>query len=484
MDALYEPPRRRALGATVRVVRRPGVLIAVLTMLAAACSSSSSSSSGSSKPTESVPVIRVLNQNLLHGNACPPDSNRCDLSGRVSLFAAQLSEQGCPELVAIEEANPQTVGLLRQRLIGAPPCNYYVTYDDDPGQDREVVLSTNKVLGSERRRLAGPLRTALWVRVASDAGPVDLVATHLASSSDDRPCDTSTCPAPCKASDTLNACQGREAVAFLKEKRGPHSVAALAGDLNAKPDEPTIRAIAASGLVDAHLAAHNAECNATTGRNCTSGRIDDAMTDMKNANSKQSERIDYVFLMPTRRCRVAKPAGVFEAKGGPVAEDGIVFPADHSGVIATVRCHTTPADLAASKPVRSTTTTTTSEGPVASEDRDAITAAFTTLFAPNPDPDAQLAALENAASLRDSFIARKQQVGDLATRTGVRIDSFDGQTNQTVRLTFSIMIDGNVVLDALPGQAKLVRGHWLVTTKTYCQVATLGVETIPEACKP
>ena len=105
------------------------------------------------------------------------------------------------------------------------------------------------------------------------------------------------------------------------------------------------------------------------------------------------------------------------------------------------------------------------------------------MFAPNPNPDAQLATLENAAALRDSFIARKQQVGDLANRTSVRIDSFDGQTGEVVRLTFSILIDGNVVLDALPGEAKLVDGRWLVTTKTYCQVATLGVDAIPEACQ-
>ena len=424
-----------------------------------------------------------MNQNLLHGNACPAESNRCDLSGRVSLFLNQLRAHDCPEVVAIEEANPQTVGLLRQGAIGVLPCDYHVVYDDDPGQDREVVLSKIPVLGSERRRLAGPLRTALWVRVASKTGPVDLVATHLASSSDDRPCDRTTCPPPCKVTDSLNACQGLEAVAFLKEKLGPHSVGVLAGDLNAHPNEPTIAAIRAAGLVDTHLAMDNAECSPKTGVNCTSGRIDDAMTDMKNAQSKQTERIDYVFLDPTRRCSIGAPTGIFAAHGGPVAEDGIVFPADHNGVIATFQCRTTAADLAASTPVRATTTTTTSGATLTTAVKAAVTQAFTTLFAPNPNPDAQLATLENAAALRASFIARKQQVGALADRTSVRIDSFNGSTGKTVDVMFSILIDGNVVLDALPGQAKLVDGHWLVTTKTYCQVATLGIDTIPEACK-
>jgi hypothetical protein len=65
----------------------------------------------------------------------------------------------------------------------------------------------------------------------------------------------------------------------------------------------------------------------------------------------------------------------------------------------------------------------------------------------------------------------------------VRIDSFGRATADTVDVTFSILLNGAVVLDSLPGQAKLVDGKWLVTTGTYCQVATLGVDTIPEACK-
>ena len=479
MDALYEAPRRPASGTTVRAVRRAGVLLAILVFIAVGCRGSGSTA----KATAATHSIRVVNQNLLHGNACPAESDRCDLPDRVHLFIRQLERANCPEVVAIEEGNQRTAAELQRGHVSRR-CPYRLVFDDDPGQDREIVLTTNRVLGRERRRLAGPLRTAYWVRVATDAGPFDLVATHLASGSDDRPCDAATCPPPCEVADTLNACQGRQAVAFLDEMRGPRSVAVLAGDLNAKPDEPTITAITSAGLVDTHLAAHYPECDTSRGTNCTSGRADNVMTDMLD-NGRQHERIDYILVIPNRRCTVSRPSGIFAANGGPIdPDDGLMQPSDHSGVQATLRCRTSAADLAASKPVPSTTTTTTSEGPVASEDRDAITAAFTTLFAPNSDPDAQLAALENAAALRDSFIARKQQVGDLATRTGVRIDSFDGQTSDVVRVTFSIMIDGNVVLDALPGQAKLVRGHWLVTTKTYCQVATLGVDTIPEACKP
>jgi endonuclease/exonuclease/phosphatase family metal-dependent hydrolase len=459
-------------------MRRTGVVALVIATLVVA--GASPVAAGASSTTD--PTIRVVNQNLLHGTACAPASNRCDLPGRAALFVRQLVRARCPTVVAIEEGNRRTVAALRRAHVTGR-CHYRLVWDGDPGQDREIVLTTGRVVASERHRLAGPLRTAYWVRIATPAGAVDLVATHLASSSDDRPCDAATCPAPCATTDTLNACQGRQAAALLTGMRSRRSVAVLAGDLNAKPGEPTITALEAAGLVDTHERIGAAECVPATGAGCTSGRIDDALTDMKNPQSRQTERIDYVFLAPTPRCRVVAPTGVFAASGGPSTRDGLVFPADHSAVEASVRCRTSAADRAAARRVPPTTTTTSAGVAVDRRTRRAVTAAFEGLFAPNPDPDAQLSHLERAAELRDSFIARRTAVGDLANQTSVRIDSFGRATADTVDVTFSILLNGAVVLDSLPGQAKLVDGKWLVTTGTYCQVATLGVDTIPEACK-
>jgi endonuclease/exonuclease/phosphatase family metal-dependent hydrolase len=469
-------------GATVRAMRwgtRSITLVTALALLSAACSSGSGGDVAGDTTTA---TVRVVNQNLLHGTACPADSNRCDLPGRVALFLRQLTRARCPEIVAIEEGNRATVQELRKGL-GA--CDYHLVWDDDPGQDREIVLSTLRVGASERLRLPGPLRTAYRVSLASAAGPVDLLATHLASSSDDRPCDTSTCPAPCTVTDTLNTCQARQIVQTLREDPQSDALTVVVGDLNARPDEPTVAALTAAGLVDTHDSAGNPECDPATGAQCTSGRVDDSLVDMENATSKQTERIDYVFLRPVARCRVVRPTGVFAPAGGPTRDDGLVFPADHSGVEATIRCRTTAAQRTA--PIRPPgTPSTTRVGASATLTpavRADVTAAFDGLFAPNPDPDSQLSHVENGAALRDSFLARRAAVGDLANRTSVRIDSFDGATPDTVDVTFSILISGAVVLDALPGRARLVDGEWLVTTDTYCQVATLGVDTIPEACR-
>ncbi len=171
--------------------------------------------------------------------------------------------------MSIQEANQETVAELEAAMGDGCTADYEIVGDDDPSLDREVVLSTEPVLGSRRIHLAGPLRTALWVRVASDVGMVDYVSSHLASSSDDRPCDEATCPPPCEVDDMLNTCQARQLVQFAAEVADPEAVVVVGGDLNAQPGEPTIEAITEAGFVDSHLAAGNAECDPTTGDECT-----------------------------------------------------------------------------------------------------------------------------------------------------------------------------------------------------------------------
>src|SRR6478672_9129884 len=95
--------------------RRMGVLLAVVGLVAGACSSGSS---GDDAAATTSATIRVVNQNLLHGTACPADSNRCDLPGRVALFLRQLTRAKCPTVVAIEEGNATTARQLRRHLPG------------------------------------------------------------------------------------------------------------------------------------------------------------------------------------------------------------------------------------------------------------------------------------------------------------------------------------------------------------------------------
>jgi len=450
-------------------------------VLAAACSGDDGGDDTAGSTDD--PTVTVVSQNLLHGTACPEDSNRCDLPARVDLFVGQLADAGCPPLVSIQEANPDTVTELEASLGDGCTAGYEVVGAEDPSLDREVVLSTVPVLGSRRIHLAGPLRTALWVRVAADVGIVDYVSSHLASSSDDRPCDEATCPPPCEVTDTLNTCQGRQLVAFAEEVSDPEAVVVIGGDMNARPGEPTIEAITAGGFVDTHLAAGQPECDPATGEACTSGRIDDAMTDLVDPASTQTERIDFLFLGPGRSCAAIEPTGLFNADP---AEGDLAHPSDHTGVQATLQCPTTAdqVETATTATVPAVTTTTAAPGAgVDAETEAAVTEAFTNLFDGTvTDVEVKLAALESADELRPYFLESYEATREVAAGIRLRIDAIEPVDDTTVAVTYTLLLDGDPVLDHLPGEAVLVDGRWLVSLRTYCDVSTQGAETIPEPC--
>lgn len=441
------------------------------------------SDDGGSTPTPESATVQVVSQNLLHGTACAEDTNRCDLPARVQLFVDQLAAADCPNLVSLQEANQQTVEELRTPLSAICEGAYEIVGDEDPSLDREVVLSTDPVVASERIHLAGPLRTALWVRVASHVGIVDYVSTHLASGSDDRPCDDRTCPPPCEPDDTLNTCQGRQVAAYALDRATPDSVVVLGGDLNAPTGSPTIDAITGAGFVDTHLAAGNPECDPETGEHCTSGRVDDAMTDLEDPDSRQSERIDFLFLGGERDCDVVDPTGLFNAEP---ADSDLAFPSDHTGVQATLRCTTTTDQVrsATTATVATTTSTTAPAGEVDAATEEAITQAFVNVFDGSvTDPEVKLASIEGGEALRESFLESYEATRDIASGIELRIDGISAVDDTHADVTYTLLLDGAAVLDHLPGAAVKVGDTWLVSRQTYCDVSTQGADEIPEACR-
>ena len=89
-----------------RVARAVTVGVAIVGLVACSSDGSDSSNDDADGRPE---TLHVVSQNILHGNACPPDSDLCDVRDRVALFTVQLEVAGCPELVAIQEANPRIV---------------------------------------------------------------------------------------------------------------------------------------------------------------------------------------------------------------------------------------------------------------------------------------------------------------------------------------------------------------------------------------
>jgi endonuclease/exonuclease/phosphatase family metal-dependent hydrolase len=389
--------------------------------------------------------------------------------------------------VGVQEANQRTTELLR--TLASKVCDGYAVVDDgDPGQDREVVLTSFHVAGSQRFRLAGPLRTALWTRLVTPVGAVDLWTTHLASSSDDRPCDAATCTPPCSTSDTLNSCQGRQVVELANSRATTESVVVVAGDLNARPGEPTIDAITSERFVDTNLAAGNAECTDADRANCTSGRNDTDLTDLTSTANRQTERIDYVFLGATRGCTAEHGSGSFRAAPEEDGPAGLTHPSDHTGVMAVISCPTTAAQrrAGASAGFPSTAPTTSSvESTPDVASTSAITEAYRLLFdGSNPDLEQRLGALEDPELMRPVFMAQFEQTKDIAARISVRIDSVTLTGPDSADVTYSLVLDGSPVLDHLPGGAVRPGGQvWKVTRRTFCDVATQGMAEIPEPCR-
>ncbi len=64
----------------------------------------------------------------------------------------------------------------------------------------------------------------------------------------------------------------------------------------------------------------------------------------------------------------------------------------------------------------------------------------------------------------------------------VRIDSMERVDAHHVDVVYSILLDQAEVLGHVAGGAVLEGGRWLVSRASYCQVATLGQSTVPEAC--
>ncbi len=458
-------------------------LIIPLALFAGACSSDG----GGSDPT-----LSVVNINVLHGIVCDEDSDNCSAPERIALFLQQLDDSGCPDLVTVQEVNPIILELFEEGLPDTCDGAYEVVWHDDDGVDRELVLSQLPVVDSELARLAGPLRTAFWVRVESDLGVVDLVTTHLASSSDNTDCNPETCPPPCSPDTTVKVCQAIQLADFLEAKRDPGGISLLTGDLNSTVGEPTIDVIADRGWIDTHIEAGNPECDPDTGEECTGGRDGEGLDDLTDPDSTQEHRIDYIWLVPPSSCdpdfdrtEGGLSTGLFNAEPEPDGPSGLAFPSDHTGVALVLACQPIEGAPEVTATTGDIATTTTTEAPTGSEDPAAvaeITAAYEAFFdGTNLDLEAKLALLEAGDVLAEAFFAAQEANAEIAVRTTARVDQVTLTSATTADVTYTILLDELPTLPDLAGAAVLVDGRWLLTADTYCDVAELGGER-PAGC--
>jgi hypothetical protein len=326
-------------------------VVLVAAVLVAGAAPVVSAGAGSAPRVAQKDDLRIVTMNILHGIVCPNAPDDCQGDDRMALLGQQLQAAKCPQVVALEEIAPRTY----ERVLAAPwvkQCKYKVVWHDMPLTDRELVLTTLPVTSQKLTVLAGNFRSAYRVELRSKLGPLVLVATHQDGDpdpSDPKPCNPTECPPECPAAITLSDCQTNQAKAIASEGGGSKTIRVLTGDFNVTAASARYQSIVADGWVDSHLAAGNHECDPATGAQCTSGRDDMSTVDLKNPDSKTTERIDFLFVKAPRNCKVrfdtprdrdkdGLGTGLFGHEPATNGPGGLVYLSDHTGTAADLAC--------------------------------------------------------------------------------------------------------------------------------------------------
>lgn len=295
---------------------------------------------GASKPPKNkTRHVELVNLNILHGFACDPpvpeDGDQCRVVDRIDLLIEEIVASGCPDVVTLQEnvtnEFPQrdagvfvgpledTTALIGERIpLLAAACGfeYEVVFPGRAtrpppfgrGIDEEMVLSRYPVSARRSFQLYGPLRPFFtrhvqFARVEHPEGPIDVFTTHLASGADmatapcgvlglPSPLESPPCPEECETSvDTVRECQARQLAGFVDEMHDVDEFALVTGDFNAVPDSREVQRLLALGWVDSHVAAGNPECDPATGRQCTSGREDEDLSDLESPVLNQTSTL-------------------------------------------------------------------------------------------------------------------------------------------------------------------------------------------------
>jgi len=319
----------------------------------------------SDKPDECAKTdVTAVTLNILHGVSglgCSQTAN-CRLAERVELLFRWIQDHECPDVATFQEVSTAAAAFIQQQAEIACPFAYNIAYQRITGVDDAIILSRYPIVATEQRPLQNNFRRVTMATIDHPTGPLQVFTTHLASGSDgaSTPCGAN-CAAACIAAGapTIRDCQAVQTAAYVAERHaGIRSLALLTGDFNESPGSFVYQQFTGRGWRDVYFDAGNPECEPSTGVGCTSGRADEELTELESPESNESERIDYIFLvppLPASPCTGAiDPAldedgdGIatrlftddpnpFVAACGPAPLD-ICWPSDHEGVELDVNC--------------------------------------------------------------------------------------------------------------------------------------------------
>ena len=88
--------------------------------------------------------------------------------------------------------------------------------------------------------------------------------------------------------DTVRECQAKQLAAFVEARHDVPEPAIISGDFNAVSGSKEYNEFTDRGWLDSHLEVGNPECDPMTGENCTTGRIDDDLSDLESRDLNQT----------------------------------------------------------------------------------------------------------------------------------------------------------------------------------------------------
>ena len=289
--------------------------------------------------------FKVATFNMFNGAFCPIETHLCLGRERVEMLVELLEGAGCPELVALQEAGPPQREHLPAALAAACGGTYQPVWEPGPRETAQVmVLSRLPVKEQGYLDLANDPGEAVWVRVQSPLGELELVAAHFAVGFANPVCADSACPPICSDRLTTNECHAVQVIDFLD--RGPASaVEVVAGDLNAETRSSTVRTIETAGFDDLWLLAEHPECGRSTPTACTAGRRRPRtpLDGLDSPSGRHRRRIDYVFAR-SNRCPLTPGAATLAAVPAEPPVAGLYWPSDHAGVVTGMRCGRSPSE--------------------------------------------------------------------------------------------------------------------------------------------
>ncbi len=287
-----------------------------------------------------VSSVRVLTLNLLHGLFCPEETDSCQAPDRVAIFSDLVEAADCPDLIGLQEIGARLEELMPPTVDDLCGGRYSIAWEALDSPDRAMVLTRLPVVDRGSLDLANFPWEAYWVRVEAAPGPVDFLTAHFASSANDPPCLPDRCPPVCPEGISTNECHAREVVDLFDHRPPGAALAIVGGDLNADPRSPTLATLRDGGFRDAWLAGGQPECDPESHVGCTAGGDEpEPFVGMDTAAGPQLDsRIDYVLVRPAQDCAPDISAEGFADRPASPPRNGMHWPSDHAGVLATVGC--------------------------------------------------------------------------------------------------------------------------------------------------